>query len=311
MHNSTSASFNAALRDTDRFDADDAAATKKVVVRSFGATDKGQVRERNEDHFLIASLIKTLDIEQTSLPRPVVEHSVKQSSVEQSSERGHIFVVADGVGGHAAGERASALAIASIERFVLDTFKWFFQFQGHEEDELLAEFQAAIERAHLCVADEGEQHAELAGMATTLTLAYSLQNDLFVAHVGDSRCYLMQQDAFNRVTHDHTVVEELLRSGRITPENAANHRLRHVVTNAVGGGFRSISVEVHKRRLSPGDTLLLCTDGLTEMLEDNQIAAVLRASADPQAACERLIAEANEEGGRDNVTAIVARYDAA
>lgn len=291
--------FDAALRDTDRLEGPALDQSANIAVRAFGATDGGRVRQRNEDHFLVASLVKTLEIAQTSLIRP---------DAERSGERGHIFVVADGVGGQVAGERASALAIDSIEHFVLDTFKWFFQSQGREEDELLADFQAAIQRAHTRVADEGDQHAELAGMATTLTLAYSLRNDLFVAHVGDSRCYLMQQGAFKRVTHDHTIVEELIRSGKITPEMAANHRLRHVVTNAVGGGFRSVSVEVHKRRVAAGDTLLLCTDGLTEMLNDTEIKQTLEEFAEPQEACEALIARANEAGGRDNVTAIVARF---
>src|SRR5438128_7971591 len=126
-----------------------------LTVRSFGLTDRGKVRDTNEDQFLIAVLLKALRVEQTSLPQPRLQHS---------SDRSHLFVVADGMGGHAGGEKASALAIESVEAFMLETFKWFFQFRGNEENNLLTEFQSALGQANARVLREATAHPELHGM---------------------------------------------------------------------------------------------------------------------------------------------------
>jgi protein phosphatase len=273
-----------------------------LAVRSFGLTDRGKVREANEDQFLIATLLKALQVERTSLPQPKVQHS---------SDRSYLFVVADGMGGHAGGQQASALAIDSVETFILDVFKWFAQFKGHEQDQVLGDFQSALGHANARILAEAAEHPELRGMGTTLTLAYSLNDVLFVAHVGDSRCYLWRNAGLYRLTHDHTLVEEMLSRGALTAAEAAQHCWRHVVTNAVGGGSAEVRVEVHKVQLEAGDTVLLCSDGLTEMLPDNEIARTLQAQADPESACTQLVARANEAGGKDNITVVLAQFRAA
>jgi serine/threonine protein phosphatase PrpC len=275
---------------------------RPLAVRRFGLTDRGKVRERNEDQFLITTLLKALQVDQTSLPQPKVQHS---------SDRSYLFVVADGMGGHAGGDRASALAIESVEDFVLETFKWFFQFKGREEDKLLMEFQKALGHANARVLAEAAKRPELHGMGTTLTLAYGLNDDLFVAHVGDSRCYLFRNGTLHRLTSDHTLAEELVRRGAIQPKDVVHHHWRHVITNVVGRDSDEVKAEVHKVRLQAGDKVLLCSDGLTEMVSEQEIAGILDHQDDPQEACTELVAQANEAGGKDNITVIVAVYEEA
>lgn len=277
-----------------------------LKVRCFGATDKGQVRANNEDQFLVARLAKSMQVLQTSLP---------QAETRQSSDCSYLFIVADGMGGHAAGEQASALAVDSVEQYVLEAIKWFAH--GGEEgsreqqnDQLLSEFRQALGWAHERVRLEAVAHPELLGMGTTLTLAYSLNNELYVAHVGDSRCYLFRDRVLYSVTQDHTLVEDMVRRGVISPEEAIHHRWRHVITSTVGGESPKVRIDVHRLHLMPGDQLLLCSDGLTEMLTGDQIAAQLQRSVDPEQACRELIAAANTAGGKDNISVIVAHFAA-
>jgi len=270
-------------------------------VRSFGLTDPGKVRGTNEDQFLIASLHKSLHVQKTSLPQPKVQHSRDQC---------HLFIVADGMGGHAAGEQASALAVGSVEGFVLETIKWFAECKSREQDKVFGDFQSALGQANARVLAEAVAHPECHGMGTTMTLAYSLNDDLFVAHAGDSRCYLCRGGALYRLTSDDTLVEEMVKLGTLRADEAGDHHWRHVITNAIGGGSPEIKVAVHKLHLLAGDQVLLCSDGLTGMVSEEEIAQVLHTQADPEAACRQLVARANEQGGKDNVTVVVARYEA-
>jgi serine/threonine protein phosphatase PrpC len=272
-----------------------------LAVRTFGLTDPGRVRPSNEDQFLVAELAKAMKVEYASLPQPKTLYA---------DERGHLFIIADGMGGHQAGEQASALAVRTIEAFALNTLKWFFRLKGAEEHDILKEFQTALQQADATICREAAQHSELAGMGTTVTMAYNFGSRLFLVHVGDSRCYLFRGRQLHRLTHDHTLVEEMVRRGELQPEEAAHHHLRHVITNVVGGPDQGVRVECHRIDLEPDDRLLLCSDGLTGMVPDERIAAVLQADHEPRTACERLVAEANEHGGTDNVTVIVTRFDA-
>ena len=272
-----------------------------LAVRCYGATDKGQVRANNEDQFLIARLSKALQVVQTSLPQP---------KLRQSSDCSHLFIVADGMGGHAAGEQASALAIDSVETYVLEALKWFAHKHGEDDDQLLAEFRQALGQAHERVRHEAIEHPELHGMGTTLTLAYSLNDQLYVAHVGDSRCYLFRERILYRITQDHTLVEDMVRKGVITEEQAVHHHWRHVITSTVGGESSKVRIDVHRLHLQPGDVVLLCSDGLTEMQTGDDIAAILQSAATPEAACQDLVAAANAAGGKDNITVVVAAFAA-
>jgi protein phosphatase len=268
-------------------------------VRSFGLTDRGQLRPSNEDQFLIAELVKALRVRHTSLEEPLVR---------KSPDRSYLFVVADGVGGSAGGERASALAIDSVERFLLESCQWFARLRGQDEDAVFADFKRALARANCRLLEEATAHPELHGMGTTLTLAFCLNAELFVAHAGDCRCYLLREGVLNRLTADHTLAEEMVRQGAMRPEEAARSRWRHVVVNALGGSSPEVTVELHQVGLLPGDVLLLCSDGLTAMVSETETARVLRDEDDPEAACHRLVARANEAGGQDNVTVVVARF---
>jgi len=273
-----------------------------LSVRSFGLTDRGKVRTTNQDQFLIAVLRKAFQITLTSLPSRKVQYSGDQC---------HLFVVADGMGGHAGGEQASALAIDSVEAFILSTFKWFTALRSKDEDKLLVDFQSALSQANARLLAEMTAHPELRGMGTTLTLAYSLNDRLFVAHVGDSRGYLLRQDVLHRLTSDHTLVEEMVRRGMLSAEEATTHRLRHVITNVVGGNSAEVKVELHNVQLEAGDVVLLCSDGLTNMVADDEIAGILQQDRDCERACRQLVARANAAGGKDNITAVVAQFEVA
>jgi protein phosphatase len=273
---------------------------RHLRVRSYGLTDPGRKRSHNEDQFLVATLSKALQVQHTSLP---------QDDVYYSGPQGHLFLVADGVGGNAAGEKASALAVSVIENFVLDTLNWCLQLRSNAADALLAEFQQAMEQADHQLFHASRRQPELHGMGTTVTLAYCLGDQLFVAHVGDSRCYLLRRGLLYRLTHDHTLVAEMVQRGLLRPDEAAHHGYRHVITNVVGGSDPGVRVEVHKLPLESGDVLLLCSDGLTEMVSDQEILTVLQFEEGPAAATQRLVARANEQGGKDNVTVVVARFE--
>jgi protein phosphatase len=263
-------------------------------------TDVGRTRSSNEDQFVIAVLAKVLQIQQSSLGQPRVQYS---------KARGYLFAVADGMGGHAGGQRASALTVDFIESFLLDMLRHFVARDDKEQGELLAEFREAIGQADARVWTEAHRHPELSGMGTTVTLAYSFDDELYVVHVGDSRCYLMRGGELRQVTSDHTMAQEMVRLGYIQAAAALDNQWRHVITNVVGGSEPGVQVEAHHLRLESGDCLLLCSDGLTEMLSDDAITAVLETEPDPKRACECLVAQANERGGRDNITVIVGRYE--
>jgi protein phosphatase len=270
------------------------------VVHSFGMSDRGQVRPSNEDCFAIVELARTMYVHQTNLP---------QATPRFSSHRGHGFLVADGVGGREGGEVASALAVESIEEFLLNTLKRCSNLQVSEAQNALKELESALVHAEARILGETAQHPEWRGMATTLTLAFAVNWMLFIAHAGDSRCYLYSNGELRQLTRDQTLVADMIRQGILSPNDEASHPYRHVVTNIVGGSEPGVQVELHRLDLQPDDVLLLCSDGLSGMIPDEHIAAILREEPDPERACERLVAEANERGGTDNITVIVARVE--
>lgn len=272
----------------------------RISVAFAGRTDPGKVRGRNEDHFLVARLAKTMQICATSLPGD------GRSAIAE--EEGYLIVVADGMGGAAAGERASALAVESVEAFVLDAIEWFLHLGGAEERALLDELREALRIADRTLFDRARSNPSLWGMGTTLTMAYCVDTDLYVVHAGDSRAYLFRGGHLEQITTDHTLVQALVDAGSISPEEAKHHSRRHVVTNVLGGPREGVYAEIHKIAVRDGDVFLFCTDGLTEPVADPEIAETLAAHPDSQAAAARLLERALDGGGPDNVTVVVARY---
>jgi protein phosphatase len=159
------------------------------------------------------------------------------------------------------------------------------------------------------VREEAAEHQELSGMGTTVTMAYHLDEQLCVVHVGDSRAYVYRDGELHQLTRDHTFIADLVRSGTLRPEEVGRHPLRHVITNVVGGNEACVNVEAHALEVKPGDCLLLCSDGLTEMVADEAIADTLRAESEPEQASRKLVAQANDAGGRDNITVVIVRFD--
>jgi serine/threonine protein phosphatase PrpC len=268
------------------------------TINAYGLSDRGRKRDSNEDHFAVAELVRTLHVHHTSLP---------DLGTSLSAHRGYVLLIADGVGGGRAGEVASGLSVSTIEDFMLNTLKRFSNLQAGEEQGALRALQEALCEADSRIFEETDEHPEWRGMGSTLTLAFAVNWRIFVAHAGDSRCYLFSGGRLQQLTQDHTLTADMVRRGLLPPEKIAGHPWRHVVTNALGGSEPGVQVELHSLDLHPHDVLLLCSDGLTEMLPDEDVAAVLQVEQDPRAACESLVAEANRRGGKDNITVIVAR----
>jgi PPM family protein phosphatase len=237
-----------------------------LTVKAFGITDTGKVRTSNEDQFLLAEVSKRMQVWQTSLPEP---------QLQVGEDRAHLFLVADGMGGHRAGERASTIAVAAIEQFTLNTFRWFFASDSPGAQKVLAQFQSALSQADTKIADEAAENPELHGMGTTLTMAFQLGAQLCIVHVGDSRAYLFRDGELHQLTQDHTLVAEMVRRGALEPDQVASHHLRHVITNVVGGPNPGVKVEARAFEVQAGDRLLLCSDGLTEMVTNDAIIATL------------------------------------
>jgi protein phosphatase len=266
-----------------------------------GTTDIGRVRESNEDQFLVADLNKSMLVHQTSL-------SDEDHTRLFGGSQGALLLVADGMGGHAAGKQASTIAVQALEHYVLNTMPWFFHLQQSQESDLKDELKAAMEACQRSIEAAASSRPERQGMGTTLTMAYVLWPRLYVVHVGDSRCYLYRAPKLEQITTDQTMAQQLVERGVLTAEDAPQSRWSHVLWSCLGGSKREMNAEVYKATLNTGDTLLLCTDGLTGALRDDKIIEFLRQGGNAQELCGRLVAAANDAGGKDNITVVVARF---
>ncbi len=199
-----------------------------------------------------------------------------------------LYAVADGMGGHRAGEVASATAVETLQSAFLE---------GRPIDR-------AIEEANAAVFAKAAGDAALRGMGTTLTAVAVDGGTAVLGHVGDSRAYLLRDGAVTQVTDDHSLVEQLVREGRLSPEEAQNHPQRAIITRALGVDAE-VQVDTYRVDLRPGDRLVICSDGLTNMLSDDTIGATLRRHADPQQAADTLVDMANQAGGDDNITVVI------
>jgi protein phosphatase len=261
---------------------------------------QGLVRANNEDGYLVVRLNRALETLLTNLP----DGSVPAHFHEVS----YGMLVADGMGGMAAGEIASRKALSTLAHLVVNSPDWIMRVDESEAERLLQRLSERYRQVDAALKAEARADPSLFGMGTTLTLAYSLGNELFLAHVGDSRAYFCHEGKLHQLTRDHTYAQVLADTGVIRPEETATHRLRHVLTRALGATGDPVKADVHRARLSDGDQILLCTDGLTEMVEEEAIAAILQRAGAAQQVCQALVEAALDRGGRDNVTVVLARY---
>lgn len=223
---------------------------------------------------------------------------VRQNNEDYYWVGSQCLVVCDGMGGHLAGEVASQLAVQIIKDY---------PFKGKDST---TEVRLAIEEAQRQILKASEENKSFNGMGTTITLALSSPLpsggiELTIGHVGDSRAYIFFDGILRQVTSDHSIVGELLRSGTITAAEARKHSKRHVLTQALGS--KEVEIEILKENLSPGAFLLLCTDGLTDMVEDKQISQIFEKADSVTNVAQELVDLANRFGGPDNITVIVAK----
>ncbi len=280
--------------------AEDANHDLVVSVEASGLSDPGLRRSNNEDHFLISQIDRTWRTLQTNVPDGTFPSSVIDSVTAQ--------IVADGMGGQAGGEVASRTAIAAFVDIVQRTPNLILRLDKQTTEAVLQRMTTRFEQVKEALEKVVQLDPTLRGMGTTMTLAINFKADLLVAHVGDSRAYLFRKGRLQRLTRDQTMVQSLRDTGALSEEELATHPMRHILTGVLGTKGKPINVELHFVRLEDGDQVLLCSDGLTEMVADSAIAEALAATPTCAEACRRLVDTANGNGGKDNVTALVSRY---
>jgi protein phosphatase len=269
----------------------------------FGLTDRGNVRRDNQDHFLLATVHPQVVVHATSLP-------AAEGLPLRGERLATLMLVADGVGGGAAGSEASRVAVETITRYVSTTLRSYHAAGTADEGELLGMLNAAALEAHENVLADAAANPSHAGMATTLTLALAVWPWAYVVQVGDSRCYLYAEGALHQITRDQTVAQDLVDKGILKAEQAAASPLGSVLASAIGGGSATPEVsrlDIHER----GCVLLLCSDGLTKHVTHAEIAERVGTMRSAEQLCRSLVALALERGGTDNVTIIAGRAPAA
>ncbi|MDP4093850.1 MAG: Stp1/IreP family PP2C-type Ser/Thr phosphatase [Bacillota bacterium] len=235
-------------------------------------SDKGKIREINEDSYNVIAGYPGIPVS---------------------------FIIADGMGGHNSGEIASKMAVDSISSFILQYAERFVN------EEVISEaIMEAVKKANEEIYTEAAQHKSNSGMGTTLTVAVINNKKIYIGHVGDSRAFLIRNNEMTLLTTDHTYIEELVKNGSITREEALSHPKKNVLVRAVGCE-ENINVDIYVYDIQEGDICLLCTDGLTNMLSENELLDIVKSSEDPEYICKELVNNANIRGGEDNITVIV------
>jgi protein phosphatase len=274
--------------------------SSRVRIDVAALSDKGKVREHNEDHFFVARAGRHIATLLTNIPSSDVP--------TRFEETGYVMIVADGMGGHAGGEVASRMAIATLINIVLHMPDWILRLDEESAQKVMERAAERYREVHEALQEKARLDPKLRGMGTTMTAAYSIGDDLFLAHVGDSRAYLFRRGKLQLLTHDQTQAQLMADIGMISQKEVGRHRLRHVLTSALGGVEKAVRVDIQRLKLADGDWLLLCTDGLTDMVEDEGLSRVLATLGPSEEACRRLVELALENGGKDNVTVVLARY---
>jgi protein phosphatase len=261
-----------------------------ISVRLFGRTDVGQIREHNEDNFLVADL--------TRRSRGLLEGDRDQTI----GEWGAVYGVCDGMGGAAAGEIASQLAVDIIYEKLIEGSP------PRSHDELAQRLVRAVEEAGMRIFNEARADRTRRGMGTTATIASLMDARLFVAQVGDSRAYVLRQGKLVQVSRDQSLVNQLIEAGQLTEEEAETFEHNNIILQALGTA-ETVQVDLTYVDLQRGDRLLLCSDGLSGMVRADELREVLVSQRDPLDACRELTERANRAGGHDNITVIVADFD--
>jgi protein phosphatase len=276
--------------------------TPAPVRVSFGAASHiGHVRSTNEDHFVVVRRRRSRDVLHTNLPQGCLPTGAHDDA--------YTMVVADGVGGSAFGELASMLALREAWDLTTHAFKWHFQITDREAEELEQTVNVYGQLVHRRLQQQAEADPRLRGMGTTLTGALTAGLDAFFFHAGDSRAYLYRSGTLQRLTRDHTLAQQLVEAGALTSLSQASRVMRNMLVNCLGGRHKHVEVDTYRLRLCYGDRLIICTDGLTDMVRESEIAHEMRQHDDPQDACQTLLDQALHHGGKDNVTIVIARYE--
>lgn len=268
-------------------------------------SDRGRVRPSNQDGYMVCRLGRTLERQLSNLPEHLLE--------PRREEYGHILMVADGMGGEAGGEIASTIALTTAVKQILASPRWALRLDDpatreREIEQMWERGRAYLAGIHAAVKRRAAAEPELAGMGTTFTSAFTVGADLFLIHVGDSRAYLWSDGRLQRITRDQTLAQQYVDLGVLKADDPEARRYRHVLTQAVGGPHDELQASLHALRVADGDRLLLCTDGLTNEIADDELATLLGREATSQDMCDALLALALERGAHDNVTALLARF---
>jgi PPM family protein phosphatase len=270
-----------------------------IDLDASGATDRGLVRERNEDHYLIADLERHLLLCNTSVGEDTGRLRARREAI--------LFAVADGMGGHAGGAMASQVVLDALAGYLIQRLPWSGEVSEPEDKVIASELRRALAFCQARLDQVADRKGLLAGHpGTTLTAAWVTWPGLLLLHVGDSRLYLQRAGTLSQLTTDHTLVAD--EAGR---KMAPGAPLRHVLLNAIVSGSQRAVGEIKWVRLEPEDTLLLCTDGLTEHVPDSMLAEVVGRGAPAAETCGELIELARKGGGSDNITVVAARFHAA
>ena len=239
-------------------------------MRILGKTDIGKAREMNQDSFYISS----------------------------ENDEIKLFILADGMGGYKGGEIASKLAVISAKNFITNNFPKLIK----EKEEILKLISDAIEYANFVVYEKSKESPEISDMGTTLDICLIYNNKVFIGHIGDSRVYRIRKNVIRKLTNDHSYVAQLVKEGKITKEEAYNHPRKNMLLKAIGCSSL-VEPDVMYKGFIKDDILLMCSDGLTNMLKDEEIYQILLEN--PEKPVDVLIKKANEAGGSDNITTII------
>jgi serine/threonine protein phosphatase PrpC len=264
-----------------------------VIVHVFGRTDVGRTREHNEDTFTVADL-STMN---ASLQPEVRTHV--------TGSRGTLFMVADGMGGAAAGEVASAMA---TEVVLAEMDKRWRISDDHDPEMFAHSLRVATEVANTRIHAYAQAHPENRGMGTTATIVGLLHDTLYVCQVGDSRAYLVRDGVCSQITKDQSLMQKLVEAGELTAEEAEVSERRNIILQALGPE-PIVKVDLTSQQVKRGDTLVLCSDGLSGQVRAHEMAQIVKENTDLVQVCKKLIDLANEAGGPDNITVVAARFE--